>query len=595
MALHTDYSKHNQETMHQHNSSPNFNQEQHGNPRMNESLLAKVERLVDEKYLSLELPHLDWSLVAWYLLTSLEDHEIWMFRSAAKDDSLRRSLENLTDRMKYSIKHALLRARSEIKTDSNHKLPRKVVPILYRRASKIIEEGVGYSTAIQIISSVYEKKISLASSGDSIKIEVLDDIYHDISYSVLEVIGHIEPETITYSLIFYSWLCNKDETPLAVRLITESVSLKNRILQYKYNPGFAYGLAQSLSQQPYLIPDDWEFEWGGRTETTLLLNSLAIRCMYHLVAVDFGARKYDLKGGGEESLVLVLTREQLVTDLIEMSSLEDSTVGIFVDCLTFGNRVDVPDPALQPFIKLSGGRFALPCLHIITSHLERNLLSLQARQAPKKFDSQSNLFEIKMTNEIIFNIKEKWPTHKANIHATLAGHTEELDLVIVDQDSKSLFIGELRWMLPPGDPREVQNRKKECGKKVKQLQRKIKFIKDNVACFMENYFKIKVDKTWDVYGAVIIEGFGGAKSTDPNLPVIIKYIAELGLENSNSIRQFGTWCSSGEWLPQDGTHYDRGHDRIETNEESIEYSTIGTLCTPYEYREFLTESLKRFS
>lgn len=561
---------------------------------MDKVLLEKVERLVDEKYLSLELPHLDWTLVVWYLLTSLEDHQIWMFRNAAKDESLNRNLENLTDRLKYSIKHALLRAKSEATTDSNHDVPRKNIPMLCRRASEIIQEGVKYSTAIQIISSAYDKKVALAAHDNIIKLKVLDEVYHDISYSVLEFIGHIEPETITYSLIFYSWLRSLDDLPPVIGYIADTVSLKKRILRYDYNPILANQLALNLSQQPFLIPDDWKFEWGGRQETTLLLNALSIRCMYHIVAVEFGARKYKLKGGGEESLVLVLTREQLINDLIEMCSLENSIVGVFVDCLSFGSKVEVPDPALQPLIKLSNGRIALPCLHIITSHLERNLLALQARQNPKQFDSQSRLFEIKMTAEILSKIGRQWSANKANIHVTLAGITEELDLVLVDPESKSIFIGELRWMLPPGDPREVQNRKKVCNEKVNQLQRKYNWLKNNLRGFLENVFAIQLESPWDIYGAVIIDGFGGARSTDHNLPVLVKYIAELGLANSETIRQFGMWSTSLEWLPQEGVHYDRGDGRIETNEEAIEYSTAGILCTTEEYREFLAGSLNKF-
>lgn len=62
---------------------------------MDNALLEKVERLVDEKYLSLDLPHLDWTLAAWYLLTAFEDHQIWMFRIAAKDESQNQKLEDL--------------------------------------------------------------------------------------------------------------------------------------------------------------------------------------------------------------------------------------------------------------------------------------------------------------------------------------------------------------------------------------------------------------------------------------------------------------------------------------------------------------------
>ncbi|MFK0089694.1 hypothetical protein ACIQUS_20645 [Pseudomonas sp. NPDC090755] len=562
---------------------------------MDKALLEKVEKLVDEKYLSLDLPHLDWTLVAWYLLTAFEDHQIWMFRIAAKDESQNRKLEGLVDRLKYSIKYALLRAKTEVKTDSNHEVPRRTSDILCRRAIAIIQEGMKYSAAMQIISSVYGKKVDLKQVDNAIQLEVIDDVYHDSSYSVLEVIGHIEPGVITYSLILLSWIKATDDLPSVVRLIAETVKLKNRVLRYDYLPHLAHQLALVLCQQPFLIPDGWIFEWGGRQETTLLLNALAIRCMYHLTAVEFGARRYKLKGGGDESLVLVLSREQLISDLIEMSSIDESAVGSFVDRLAFGNQVDAPDLALQPFIKLAGGKLALPCIHIISSHLERNLLTLQARQEPKRFNAQSGLFEDKMVEDLLAKVGTKWPLHRANVHVALGRVTEELDLVLVDPQSKMVFIGELRWMLPPGDPREVTNRKNVCGEKVVQLRRKYNAVKKHLTDLLQNVFAIQSDDSWEVCGAVIIEGFGGARSADDDLPVLVKYIAEVGLEGSDSLRQFAAWSTSLEWLPQEDVHFDRGHDRIETSAETIEYSTFGTICAPYEYRQFLADTLKRFA
>jgi hypothetical protein len=542
--------------------------------QMDKALLEKVERLVDEKYLSLDLPHLDWTLVVWYLLTAFEDHQIWMFRIAAKDESQNQKLEGLVDRLKYSIKYALLRAKAEVKTDSNHEVPRKTSDILCRRANAIIQEGMKYSAAIQIISSVYGEKVALKQVDNAIQLEVIDDVYHDSSYSVLEVIGHIEPGVITYSLILLAWMKATDDLPIVVRLIAETVTLKNRVLRYDYLPHLAHQLALNLSQQPFLIPDGWVFEWGGRQETTLLLNALAIRCMYHLTAVEFGAQRYKLKGGGDESLVLVLSREQLISDLIEMSSIDESAVGSFVDRLTFGNQVDAPDIALQPFIKLAGGKFALSCIHIISSHLERNLLTLQARQEPKRFNAQSGLFEDKMVEDLLAKVSTKWPLHRANVHVTLGRVTEELDLVLVDPQSKTVFIGEL---------------------KVVQLRRKYNAVKKHLTDLLQNVFAIQSDDTWEVCGAVIIEGFGGARSADDDLPVLVKYIAEVGLEGSDSLRQFAAWSTSLEWLPREDVHFDRGHDGIQTSAETIEYSTLGLICTPYEYRQFLADTLKRFS
>lgn len=562
---------------------------------MNKELLQKVERLVDEKYLSNELPHLDWTLIAWYILTSLEDHQAWMFRKAAEDESLTRNLETLVDRLKYSLKHALLRAKTESNCDSPHELPRAVIPTLYERATKIIQDGIEYNTAIQIISSVYDKKITLTKQGNTIEIKVLDEMYHDTSYSTLEMIGHIPPETITYSLSLYWWFKSPQSIPPIIYGIADEVSLRKRILRYEYNPYFAHELSRNLSQQPFLVPDNWSFDWGGRHETTLLLNALAIRCIYHIVAIEFGARKFSLSGGGHESLVLILTREQLIKDIAELSSIESEQIGLFVDNLTYGYRVKSPDPALQPLIKISKKRIAIPCFHLITSHLERNLLTLQARTAPKNFDSHSKLFEVDMIESMVSKINDKWQSTNNNFHATLSGITEELDLVIADESSKTIFVGELRWMLPPGDPREVQNKKKTCGEKVTQLRRKINWLNGNLNAFLSNTFNIKDENnSWEVFGAVIIEGFGGAKSFDPEIPILVKYIAEIGLLNCTSIRQFGEWSRSLEWLPKEGQHFDRGTDQIETTEESIKYSNAEILITPEEYRVHVANSIDIF-
>jgi hypothetical protein len=58
---------------------------------------------------------------------------------------------------------------------------------------------------------------------------------------------------------------------------------------------------------------------------------------------------------------------------------------------------------------------------------------------------------------------------------------------------------------------------------------------------------------------LFIEGFAGARSADDGIPVLVKYIAEVGLEGSDSLRQFAAWCKSLEWLPQEDVHFDRGH------------------------------------
>jgi hypothetical protein len=178
-----------------------------------------------------------------------------------------------------------------------------------------------------------------------------------------------------------------------VDAIAKSVLISDRKVVYGYHPYFAVVLASEMTQHTFLIPEGWRFPWGGRYETTLLINALCVRCMYHWIAVHFGASLKGLKGGGEASLLHVTTTTKLILDLREMCSLDESVIRKFVLYLTYGYAVQTPDPVLQPIISLGGGRIAIPCLLFLSSNYERNLLSLQARIESATFDEMSDLFE----------------------------------------------------------------------------------------------------------------------------------------------------------------------------------------------------------
>jgi hypothetical protein len=452
--------------------------------------------------------------------------------------------------------------------------------------------GIEYAAANEIFSTVHTGTAIFTEEAEGVRVE-LDRRFHDPRYVALELIGHTGPVQIDYSTLLFAWMRRIIEPPLIVWEIANSISLKQRLIVYDYQLQLAERLAMELQQPPFLIPDSWAFAWGGRRETTLLLNALSVRCLYHLVAVHFGSEVRGLKGGGDANICHVTSREELSFDLALLSSLSKDKIDSFIATLTYGYRSQSPDPALQPIVFVDAKKIAIPCFHFLTSNCERNLLTLQARLESTIFDASSSAFEEMMVRDIQI-LRERWPNLRTNIEFAAGGQREEFDLLIFDVSEKTILVGELRWMLPPGDPREVQNRKKVCLEKVDQLERKVLWLKRNIDTVLQSLFRdsLDVQKTgWDAFGIAVIDGFGGARSNKPEYPVITKTIFIQGAMLSQSLRALGDWCRSLRWLPQEGRDFSLTSNAFPIGARQLYFPVAEKTATRHEYMQHITDSL----
>jgi hypothetical protein len=149
-------------------------------------------------------------------------------------------------------------------------------------------------------------------------------------------------------------------------------------------------------------------------------------------------------------------------------------------------------------------------------------------------------------------------------------------------------------MLQPGDPREVQNRKKVCWEKVTQLERKVQWLHLRVAAALNVFDMENADnEDWQVHGVVVIQTFGGTLSKKENFPIMTARLFALGLGQATTLRHFVTWSQSLHWLPQEDIHF-----RVVPQEVNL--STLGKrlvvqgiekLCSSRAYAEFAKKSL----
>lgn len=520
------------------------------------SALDRFEAASDAAFLAFTLPHPNIYVAAWYLLTVSEDSQrlLLCMPGESVDET---KVEHYQDRFKFSLRSCLSRVWREAKDWTPMPLPQHASARLYVRARELLLAGIDYSVAAQICSSAHNESARVLEAADHFRIEVVEDLL-DKRYGALEAMRQSAGEVlIPFSALFWFWIREEAHRPAAVWQVMESTRLHGRRIRYEYDPELAYQLSQVMPQPQFLIPDDWVFTWGGRQETTLLLNALSLRVLYHLVAVHFGAQKFRLKGGAEHDLCLVLAREDWVRDLDLMSQLPQGSIEQFVGALTYGNGTQSPDQALQPLVPLGGSRLGLAPLGWLSSNVERNLLSLQARLEPRDFNRQSHLFEKRMTATLHDVIRTKWPLVVANRTFSLPGAREEFDLLICEPVTRTVAVMELRWMLSPADPREVQQRKSACWEKVEQVQRKAQAAAKNLHLVLQSAFGLSIDAQdeWTVRAVVVIEGFGGAKSLSDAVPVVPEWVLEAGARVAPSLRRLVEWAQQLEWLPVEGRDF----------------------------------------
>lgn len=520
--------------------------------------IHRLEAILDRTFLMKPLPHQNRVLATWYYLTASEDFQRNLFSSMGAEFSSSRIIFYL-DKNKYALRYSLDRIAKECRNFDWAPVPRRAVPKLYTIAGHLMHAGVDYALASRLWAALHAGTAIATEGADAWQVE-LDEAHHDKAYAALEALYTGVATAVDFAAVLFHWIRTPATAPDVVGRIANSVRCRNGLVTYKYSQNFAVELAHHLPQPHHLIPATWKFSWGSRRESTLLINALSIRCIYHLVAVHFGAQFRSQKGGGESNIVLVISLTQLIVDLELMTSLGRDQIQLFVRHLTWGVCTKTPDPALQPLLPLGSGMVALPCIHWLSSSHERNLMSLMARTQQREFDGQSKLFEIDMVEALLSSRAPPHVAARANILLRHEGIEEEIDLLLIDEQNKRLLVCELRWMLGPSDPREVQNRKKVCIEKVAQVRRKAKWVSlragaHAAAALSRRVVSEECSSGWVTNGIVVIAGFGGTRSSDPCYPIIPVEIFTRAMAKAPTLEALALWCRGLTWLPQEGKHF----------------------------------------
>lgn len=553
---------------------------------------SSVEALADKSLDNVALPHPLVDVSIWHLLTAAEDQVRMIFAGWVPK---KQSHILHIDQLKYSLRHSV---NHILKSASNDKvsLPKKTVAKSYEQASELLHEALKYEGLCRLIASTYNSRGSFIRDNNNYKFEYSNLV--DIRYSVLEGLGHGADASADITGILHRWLTATDaesiEEKVILSKIRDSARIRNRKVTYSYLGHIAYGISQQVPQREKVIPDEFEFSWGKSYTTQALINSLLIRCLYHVLTVEITARKLNIKGGAESCLLLLISREQLCNDLQQLADFTNEQVHCFIDILIYGNKSKTPDLALQPLYLATGGLLIVPCYHILNSNIQRNLLALLAKTEPKRFDSQSSCFEDQMIS-IIEPLLKNWQFHLLNTEFSVNKVKEEIDVLILDEINKTILLLEFRWILQPGDAREVHNKIKATSSKVNQLSRKVDFFEKNLVQNIKRGFDGAVNvgnaSEWNVHGIVVIQGFGGTGSHLDEIPIITLDIFRKGLREFKCLHSLYLWIKGLSWLPEEGKHFEI--ETVVEGNDLVEVSRIAAvnIADQIRYSESLNENI----
>ncbi|TDS84906.1 hypothetical protein EDF78_11956 [Rahnella sp. BIGb0236] len=525
--------------------------------------LKYFESLIDEQYNSIEMTSNNINLETWRMLTVYEDYMQFHLHAFLKrirhsqriiDNAyLVSELENhkLTLKMYLSLIYKKCKEKSPCKKESYFNGKN------YIQISKSIKLINTYMQLNWNVISVYQ---NLAEFKDS-KIRFIFRNHVDYCQSRMlqqysrsddsNLSKEIQQSSLSLLLGYIVLGVNSD----IYQNCLEVSSVLGHTISYKFDQDIIDSIYQKiLNSQSMDLPENWRFPWSSVSDFRRFFNSLNAICIFHFICIKASAEHYKIKGGGVDQRVISLREEDLIDRINRISGLSSPVITNIMKALTYGFNTSNPDPALQPLFVNNGEVLIAPLL-ITTLNYDRNALSLYLRVDDKGFSKASESFEVNMTQKFVGSIPERYKI-MLNFHLPNSSGGE-IDAALIDIETKTILVYELKWMLTPSDPNEVFYKIKECRKKVVQAEKKLFHAKMHIDFILDKLGIKEQDTTsWAVCAIVLIEGFSGINYPDmPQIKMLPSWVHEKVITGSHSLREFSGFILSDSWLPKERMHY----------------------------------------
>ncbi|MBX7496521.1 DUF234 domain-containing protein [Qipengyuania sp. 6B39] len=564
--------------------------------------VARIEEQIDALLEAESLPGGSLADSRWMLVTACEDMLRIVFASSAHlwtteaDIEQRAAVIHRLDEIKYLIRIALLKIDKEKPIGNwETKYFKRKEDSRYTYIGKFIWRiAKFYMRAQGVFSGIYGRDADAWGVKGGCKLFTRPSL-RSMQYRLLEalVVQDLDPFT-PIPILASSFLGDKYTFPDGSRLeqgaafkaAVKSVKLRNGKISYPFVLQRIRDLFDMHLYDPQIVPQEWVFPWGDYDFSRRFFAGLSALCHMHMVCVYHGALKHGLQGGGLDQACLILKRGDFAKRISAVAGIPSDQTSRAIEMLTYGTLAKTPDLALQPFLPLAGEELLVAPLHTISSNWPRNSLTLHARIASSTFDRQSHLFELPMIEKITDSVPDRFDSF-GNITLKVGRRKEEIDVVLVDHLDKQILLCECKWSIPPGDPREVNDRRKSMIQKVGQADRKLEFVRKNIASFTARLSLHAGD--YSCKALVITEGFGGDLTDQQHIPVVPAAVFKEALGQEITLHKLHEIFTSPLWLPRPGIDCD-----VQGEVHRFAGVEIGELGLGFTSNEYLEHNLAKY-
>ena len=329
--------------------------------------------------------------------------------------------------------------------------------------------------------------------------------------------------------------------------------------------GFHYRITKRLLQKVidamqqvhidiFELPDHWNLGNYTLKEFRQMFNYLMARSFIHFLARNLAADK-GCEHLGYSTCLILISKKDLIWEIMFYSNVGIKVATHFIEDMTYGERgINNPDPALQPLINVETNKYIIAPSLILGSSGERNLITLLNR-----IPEERHIY-LELVQE-----KEDWLRRKIKETITIPNiryfngkipgkkSLPDIDLAIISDEEKIVFVTELKWFISPSEPREVIEKSIEIQTGISQSSLLEQEYLNNPALFSR---LLNIDDTYTLMFLVLSTNYiGQGVNQCPNIPVlkVEHFIRKLNTENSFS--SILNWLIIRDYLPIEGKDY----------------------------------------
>ncbi len=256
--------------------------------------------------------------------------------------------------------------------------------------------------------------------------------------------------------------------------IGASLRLEGERFSYRLNPRMVQlaesAMEVSLGPEPPL-PAQWTFSRYSVGEFQRWARVLRALCGIHVLA-RVQASQAGLREWGFADSLVIMDRREIHRRMVRYTGLDEETTGALLEDHTYGTRgIQQPDLALQPLIPLLPDKLGIAPNLVLCSRLERNFAVLMNRIPEERviYNSLSSDREARSRGRIVDTLT---PMRMRHWHGNVPGWdvASEVDLALMDEESKHCLILELKSFVAPAEVREIWERSKEIAEGLRKYE-----------------------------------------------------------------------------------------------------------------------------